>query len=103
MLSNDGRYEIYVVEFKVKDRNDWRRISYDVAWVPTEIYKKNAKAWDAFGASSECWQQTGVHGTYDVEDALKVYINLKQHALPNKNYDYRVMKVVICQESTCLW
>lgn len=100
MLRTDGKFEIYVLEFRSKkEREVWHSISFDVAWVPSEFYKK--EVWDEFSASGKCWQETGVHGTYDVEVAIKLYVTLIQHSI--KDYIFRVVKKTIRQESEILW
>lgn len=108
MLRNDGKFEIYVLEFRAKKpdpdssySNEWHRISFDVAWVPNECYKK--EVWNEFSASGKCWQETGVHGTFDVETAIKLYVALKQHAFKKDEYIFRVVKKTIWQDSEVLW
>ena len=103
MLRNDGKYEIYIMEFSLKNKRDWHAISFDVAWVPTDIRLKKITAWEAFEASGKCWQETGVHGTYDVEDAMRLLVSLKKDAFKKDEYDFRVVKKTIWQESETVY
>jgi hypothetical protein len=103
MLRTDGKYEIYTLEFNVKGEDKWHTLSFDAAWVTDELYKSKEKVWAEFSACGQCWQETGVHGTYDVEIAIKLYVLLKQHSLQKEKYMYRVTKKTIRQESEVLW
>lgn len=103
MLRNDGKFEIYVLEFAPKKSNNksWHQISFDVVWVPAEKFK--GEVWEEFSANGKCWQETGLRGTYDVEIAIKLYVMLTQHGLEKNKYKFRVVKKTICQESEVLW
>ena len=110
MLRTDGKFEIYTLEFALKKPrpdssydNNWHLISFDAAWVPPELYKSKQEVWEEFSASGKCWQETGVHGTYDVETAIKLYCILNQHALEKEKYKFRVVKTTIWQDSEVLW
>lgn len=106
MLCNDGKYEIYIIEFRVKkpdsDSNSWHEINFDSTWVSQELYAAKKEVWHEFSASGKCWQETGVHGTYDVEVAIKLHALLKQHSIQKDKYLFRVNKKTIWQESKIL-
>ncbi len=92
MLRNDGKYEVYVIE--AKGEGDWFQYNMDFcALTDDQPYKD-------FSASGECWQSTGVHGTFDVRHALKMF-NLMTKAKPE--YQFRVTKYTIWQDSEVLW
>lgn len=99
MLRNDGKYEIFVIEFRSTGTCSWHRISFDVAWVPAEQYQVKKDIWHEFSASGKCWQETGVHGTYDAETALVLFNMLKQHSIKKDKYSFRVAKITIQQDS----
>lgn len=106
MLSNDGTYEIYLIQFRTKNgsgiyKDKWSGISFDCEWLEKGTIRN--KAWDDFNASGACWQQTGVHGTYDIDKALSVYGQLITKAEKNIIYDFRVVKVKINQKTEPLW
>lgn len=100
MLRNDGKYEIFIIEFKGSD-DSWRQLNFDARWFPDEIYESKGDLLNDFKASGKCWQETGVNGTYDLENAIKLYCLLRQHS--TKKYSYRVNKKTIWQESDILW
>jgi len=103
MLRKDGKFEIYIIEFRNRNSSDWHTLSFDAAWVSAELYKSKEAIWHEFSASGQCWQETGVHGTYDVEMAIKLYVLLKQHSTKKDEYLFRVNKKTIWQESEILW
>lgn len=110
MLRNDGKYEIYIIEFRVKKpdsdstySNSWHEINFDSTWVSQELYAAKKEVWHEFSASGKCWQETGVHGTYDVEVAIKLYVLLKQHSIQKDKCLFRVNKKTVWQESEILW
>lgn len=102
MLRNDGRYEIFVVQFS-PDGTNWAKLSEDddVLWLPTDVRTEINKEWrETVTGFGKCYQDTGICGTYKVEDALRIYCALTKH--DKHNYKYRVMKVAIWQESEWL-
>ena len=101
MLSNDGKYTIYIIEFKGTGEK-WCKLSFDAAWFTPEIYESKRELFNQFSASGKCWQETGVHGTYEVEDAIKLYCLLRQHGI-KQEYACRVNQKIISQDSNILW
>ena len=93
MLRNDGKYEIFVIEAKSKE-GDWFKYNMDFCAYP------EGQPYNDFSSSGQCWQETGVHGTYDVEIALKMFL-LLQKIKPE--YRFRINKYTIQQESEPLW
>jgi hypothetical protein len=81
MVRNDGNYVIYLIQHKERSGR-WVRS------IENERY---------FKASDECWQITGIHGTFDLEHAKKVYehiINIEE-----EGNIYRIVKVTINQKT----
>lgn len=101
MLRNDGKYEIYIIEFKAMGER-WGQLNFDSVWFPPEIYESKRDLINEFSSSGKCWQETGVNGTYDVENAIKMYLLLRQHSV-KQHYTFRVNKKTITQESDILW
>lgn len=101
MIRSDGRFTIFIIEFEYTNKTQWAQISFDVSWVAPDLYAKHENIWNDFSSSGDCWQQTGVHGTFDVEKAIKLYLLLKDHSI--EKYKFRVKKVTIWQESEILW
>jgi hypothetical protein len=108
MLRNDGKYEICTIEAKPVDdkyNSGWFGISFDGSfkwgkrWYP-DYSGKEYEPYESFSASGKCWQETGIHGTYDVEKAIKLYLILIEL---NPEYMFRVNKKTILQESEILW
>jgi hypothetical protein len=103
MLPNDGRFEIFTIEFADKERKEWNEINFDSAWVSPEYYVSKKDVWYEFSASGKCWQETGVNGTFNVEIALKLYNLLNKESIKKEKYLFRVVKTTIWQESEVLW
>jgi hypothetical protein len=81
LLRQDGAYTLYRVE--VQWRDGWGSISDNlIAKVPVELrsedfHTKNytgreLEPFQSFSASGECWQKTGIHGTFDKDKAVKM-------------------------------
>lgn len=101
MLRNDGKYEIFIIEFKGMGEK-WCQLNFDAAWFNPEMHESQRDLLQDFSANGQCWQETGVNGTYDVEKAIKLYCLLRQHST-KKEYIYRVNKKTITQTSDILW
>lgn len=63
MLRTDGDYTIYVIEHL--RQND--SIERWVRSIENEHY---------FGAAGDCWQETGIHGTFDLEEAKRAFLSI---------------------------
>lgn len=97
LLRNDGDYTIYVIEFLYQ-----QAATYPKRWTTANP--------DAFGeigragitASGECWQRTGIMGTFDrgqADYALKMIRKDCKSRHGKKGSDFRVRKFVISQMS----
>lgn len=103
MLRNDGKYTIYTIQHQDK-KGEWHSSNID-SFEPKEGRwssdgSKELPPWRHFGANGECWQQTGVHGTFEVDDARQLLCLLRKH---NKNQQFRVVAVDIWQDSRVVW
>lgn len=96
MLRNDGSYTIYVISHNYGKRDPrFRQSSLD-------HFGYNEKKSDSpklsLSASGECWQKTGIHGTFDLNHAKKL---AKRIAKKNTREDikFAVQEIVIFQKT----
>lgn len=82
MIRNDGKYEIYRLQHLWNHRTKW------VGSIENEEF---------FKASGECWQQTGIHGTFDFDEAKKAFEEVVSRL--EKNRKFRLVKVTISQST----
>ena len=87
LLRKDGDYVIYIAERRLN--NDWIGVAHDLYGCPV-----------GFSASGNCWQETGVHGTYDLQAAKK---GIRELASKNPDVGFRVVKVTISQHKEPVW
>lgn len=88
MLRIDGEFTIYVLKGRATEHrsNKWFSPSYDSFGTPP-----------GFTASDECWQATGIHGTFDESQAFSA---LKLFAKAYPEQDWRMEEVKISQQHT---
>lgn len=85
MIRTDGTFKIYIIKHLYKkEGNDWAGSGDCGQWLGNmsvkfpdrESYRKfrkeNEKLFNNLNAIGDCWQKTGVSGTYDREVAVKV-------------------------------
>jgi hypothetical protein len=77
MLRNDGKFEIFTVEFLEKG-----------VWLTSPWQKGN------------CQELTGELGSFDVDDARKHMLDIKKN---NPDTKVRVIKTVIWQDTEIVW
>jgi hypothetical protein len=103
MLRNDGAYKIYVIQHLYPKTDEWAMSIYG----SPEIRPNEPGIRNTFTASGICWQQTGINGVYDLEDAklgLKMAIKHykmdveKKHSKPG--YKFRIACISIIQQTT---
>ena len=71
-LQSDGEYVIFTLQYWYEKDGTWNDAGLDAFGHP-----------EGFNASGECWQRTGVHGTFDEEEALRGASRLQQrHGIP---------------------
>lgn len=104
MIRHDGNYKIYIIQFKYNnvknDKNEeWFNAGNCGQFLPRvflnekeNIYKKVPL--DDLNACGQCWQETGIYGTYnyDVAETIMLYI-----AKLKKGTEFRVCEVNINQ------
>lgn len=101
MLREDGVYEFYQVQEYQSAWNRWMNIA--------DNYYLKEYEFGEMSASGQCWQETGCHGTYDLEYA-KEYCNTlnelaeKEGPLNDaaKVTKFRIIKVNISQSKTIM-
>ena len=98
MLRKDGIYEIYMIQHQQKD-SKW---VYSIFGTPTVADIKKG-----FNASGDCWQITGIEGTFDFETAKEGLIKASENILKQyMNGDLkqilplRLVKVIISQTTS---
>ena len=104
MLRTDGKYKIYIIMHKYKDEGEWSRSGECTQWIPKKVvrgknYDKVKEVFAPFSASGECWQWTGVHGSYKKRDAVKI-MDLISEWTPG--HRFRVCEVTIDQKTTTI-
>ena len=109
MLRKDGEYKIYIIKFAYKKQiHKWIGAGDCGIWLvngvpPTSTFDEKHKFLDKyrplikpFSANGICWQQTGVHGSYIKEDALKIAVKLAEW---NPTIIFRVYELNISQKA----
>lgn len=106
MLSNDGKYEIYIIQHRkiTKEQREWDNSGGCEQLIPKEIikeqydelfYSDNAP-FKPFSANGSCWQKTGVHGSFKERNAEIIMNHLISW---NPNHEFRICKVTIEQKT----
>lgn len=103
-LRNDGDYEIFVIEHKYADESEndeWHGSGDCGGFFPKGPFNKREwlktrRPFEPLYASGRCWQETGVHGTYDLEKAMKALVAVSNN---NPGRKFRVSKVIISQRT----
>lgn len=80
MIRTDGKYQIYRIEQQ---------------WEGSEKWSDSNENEIEFPASSECWQLTGVHGTFDLKVAKEAFERVVSK--PDENRRFRLVLVTIDQ------
>ncbi len=111
LMSDDGEHVIFRVAVRL-DRtgngsDDLKWVDWDHGFVtdkiPRDVRWKDASAgipnesFRPFTAIGECWQTTGIHGTF-VRDEAVALANILAEAVPD--FEYRVDRVEISQKRT---
>jgi len=81
----DGEFTIYVLEARYTTGKDkkWFRASLDSFGTPP-----------GFSASGECWQKTGIHGTFDEAQGVDAaMVMAREHV----EFDWRLMRLEVSQ------
>lgn len=85
MIPYDGTYTMYCLEHFYKEE-EWMGVSFDVFGTPHE----------AFSAGGRCWQETRVHGAYDLEDAVE---GLRTIERQHPECEFRLVKITLSRKT----
>ena len=80
MVRTDGKYQIFKIEHQWNGSAKWSSSIENVSEFPP---------------TSDCWQQTGVHGTFDLEEAKDSFKKIV--SIPNEVRKFRLVRVTIEQ------
>lgn len=95
MVRNDGFYTIYILQHETVDGKEWNNSGDGEQWCRGRgDFREEPRR--SFNALGECWQQTGVHGTYDRKIALRMMILA---ACEHPKRKFRITRVSISQKS----
>ena len=87
MLNKDGNYQIYTIQHLPKlekeTEENWVFSNFDSFGFP-----------DGFDACGECWQKTGIYGTFEIFTAKKGFDWIMKR---NPDTKFRVVKIFIQQ------
>lgn len=101
MIRNDGDYTIFILQFWADIHGqhgrgaDWHYAGDGGRWCGKENHEKEPRR--SFNASGSCWQQTGIHGTYDYETA-HAFLLMCAKASPDRKF--RIARLEIFQRTT---
>jgi hypothetical protein len=91
MLRNDGKYKIYMIRHLAevgafgRDKSEWHFSNFDHFGTPI-----------GFSASGDCWQETGIHGTFDLETGLE---GLRWIADKHRGTKFRLVKLTLTRQT----
>lgn len=85
VLRKDGDVTVYVLQTKHKGKEEWFNASLDHFGTP-----------EGFSASHDCWQQTGINGTFDKFVGMQ---GLTWMANRHVGQPWRLAKIRITQET----
>ena len=86
MVRNDGKWEIYRIQHKWNNKkNKW------VYSIENEEF---------FKSSEECWQLTGINGTFNFDEAREAYGKVVSRL--EKERKFRLVKLIITQKTVVL-
>jgi len=97
MVRNDGDYTIYILEYwgNIGRKDEWLYAGDGDQFTKGEDHFK--EPFRSFGACGECWQETGIHGTYDKQTAFELLVKVAAHT-PNRVF--RIAELKISQTTT---
>jgi len=103
MLRQDGEYIIFIIQHKYKDKKveGWSNSGDCGQFFPNgpfteKEWRTKHKEIDYFNASGDCWQDTGVHGTYDLNEAFQLLVKVIQWAPEHR---FRIARIEIKQKT----
>ena len=96
MLPNDGSFTIFCVEYQWKKKGKWSGAGDCDNFLADIPRKYRGNPYGALTACGRCWQETCIHGTYNLPTANRMVRKLRKHTSEHK---FRVVKVRISQET----
>ena len=101
MVRNDGDYTIFILQFWADMHGrgaDWHYTGDGGHYLPSIDYRnKTPEPRISFTACGDCWQQTGIHGTYDY-DIAHDFLKLVAKTAPDRKF--RIARLEIFQRTT---
>lgn len=102
MLRNDGKYNIFILQFKDREDKEWCYSGDCDQWLPKKLTREQWEghvfkgAFRCLGANGDCWQRTGIQGTFVRDEAIRVMHKIAEW---NPNRSFRVCELIITQET----
>lgn len=100
MLRKDGTWTFYFLQHLYDRKGDeWSFTSVGAFWedLPREHHDEARRLSEPFQATGKCWQQIGIHGSYDPKDALMLAAFMAKH---HKKHQFRVAEANVVQSRT---
>ena len=104
MLRNDGDYTIYIIQYtKDKPGEEWNNSGDCTQFIKKVKTREQqdkiaySKPFESISACNECWQKTGIHGTFDLKMAMAVFQKIFRWF---PKYRFRVAELKISQHIT---
>lgn len=104
MVRKDGTYHIFILQFRDTPDKEWCNSGDCDQWIPENLTRKQ---WEAIvfnkgplrplGANGDCWQITGIQGTFVRKEAIRA---LHKIAEWNPTRRFRVCELLIIQQTT---
>lgn len=97
---NDGKYKIYIIKHLYQDKGEWAGSGECSQFIPkikgNPILDRFAfnKLFGPFTASGDCWQKTGIHGSFVKRDAIKIMENIAEW---RPEHRFKVCRLLINQ------
>jgi hypothetical protein len=101
MLRSDGEFVVYVIKHR-KDGQDWMLSSLDNFEFAGAVWQDSG-GWNyprrEFSASADCWQKTGITGTFNRDAALAALTAISE---ANPDYEFGIFEVKLSQQSRAI-
>jgi hypothetical protein len=104
-LRKDGKYTIYIIQFKYVDALDvsWHNAGSCDQFLPQNLTRKQwdnivfNKPFRSLHSCGDCWQKTGIEGSFDSNDAVNAMVKISQL---NPGRTFRVARLEIDQKTS---
>jgi len=102
MVRNDGKYIIFILQFIDRQDKEWCYSGDCDQWLPKNLSREE---WEGYvftgifrplGANGDCWQKTGIQGTFSRNEAIQVMHKLAEW---HPNRAFRVCELRIEQKT----